>query len=184
MTTRDQILKLSDKLIRDKGFNGFSFHDISKTIGIKTASIHYHFPTKADLGVATVKGHLKSLEEIKKTIANKSPFQKLEAFFSIYVKVKSEKSVCLVGSLATDLNTVDGKVKVELKNLATAILELVTETLEDGKSKGVFHFQIPARTKALMIITNMLGIVQLMRLTGEQDFEAMKGSIVKELKSK
>jgi AcrR family transcriptional regulator len=184
MSTRDEIIHLTDRLIRDKGFNGFSFHDLSKKIGIKTASIHYHFPTKGDLGVATIKEQWKSLDALKDSLANKSPWQKLNGFFSIYEKAKSEKMVCLVGSLATDLNTVDQKVKVELTNLADAILIWLTETLDEGKSGGAFHFNVPARTKALMIITNMLGIVQLMRLTGQEDFEAVKKSIIKELKSR
>ena len=184
MSTRDEIIHLSDRLIRDKGFNGFSFHDISRAIGIKTASIHYHFPTKGDLGVATIKEQWKSLETLKDSLANKSPLQKLNGFFSIYEKAKSEKMVCLVGSLATDLNTVDKKIKVELTSLAAEILLWLTETLEEGKLKKVFHFNGSARTKALMIITNMLGIVQLMRLTGQPDFDVVKHNILKELKTR
>ncbi len=184
MTTRDSILQLSDQLIRDRGFNGFSFHDISKTIGIKTASIHYYFPTKSELGAATVRMHQERLEFLRESLKNRSPQAKLEGFFSIYDTAKREKRVCLVGSLATDLNTVEDNVKVELKILAASILEWVIQILEEGKAKRVFYFAIPARTKALMVITNMLAIVQLMRLTGEADFEIIKKAIVKELKSK
>ena len=34
---------------RRHGHNGFSYADLSKRVGISTASIHYHFPAKADL---------------------------------------------------------------------------------------------------------------------------------------
>ena len=182
--TRDAIIALSDRFIRDKGFNGFSFYDLSKEIGIKTASIHYHFPTKADLGAATIKSQIEGLEELKKKLSDKSPFQKLDGFFEIYDRAKSENRVCLVGSLATDFNTVDVKVREELKQLSVRILDWLTEVLEEGKAKGKFFYDVPSRTKALMIITNMLGIVQVMRLTGSQDYEAVKKGIVKELKTR
>ena len=182
LSTRDTIIQIADDLIRDKGYNAFSFYDISKAIGIKTASIHYHFPTKTDLSIALIKEHHSRLEKLKKYVADKSPFEKMEGFLSIYVRIQEEKKVCLVGSLATDLHTVDERTKQELQSFAGEILEWVTQILEEGKSKSVFDFPIPARTKALMIISNMLAIVQLSRLTSAADFILVKENILRELK--
>lgn len=182
MTTKETIIETADQLIRSNGFNAFSFKDISNKIGIKTASIHYHFPTKSDLGVATIKQHIERFEKFKAELSSKPPLIKLEAFLSIYSQIKSENKVCLVGSLATDLNTVDDNVKNELKNFAELVLNWVTEILEDGKKQKIFEFQTIPRTKALMIITNILAIVQLSRLTNDEDFEIVKETILKELK--
>ena len=52
--TRMEIIDLAERLVRVRGYNGFSYRDLAEQIGIKTASIHYHFPTKADLGEAMV----------------------------------------------------------------------------------------------------------------------------------
>ena len=49
---RDEILDVAEALIRTSGFNGFSTRDVADAVGIKAASVHYHFPTKADIGVA------------------------------------------------------------------------------------------------------------------------------------
>src|SRR5262249_41402116 len=49
---REEILDVSEALIRTSGFNGFSTRDVADGVGIKAASVHYHFPTKADIGVA------------------------------------------------------------------------------------------------------------------------------------
>ncbi|MBP1222726.1 TetR/AcrR family transcriptional regulator [Flavobacterium sp. 1355] len=184
MTTREIIIDKADELIRNKGYNAFSFKDISNDIGIKTASIHYHFPTKSDLGVATIKEHIERVEILKKEVANQSPQIKLEAFLAVQEKIKHENKVCIVGSLATDLNTLDDSIKTELQLFANIVLTWVTEILTEGKELKVFDFQIPARTKALMIITNMIAIVQLSRLTDHHDFETVKETILQELKPK
>ncbi|MEL7005841.1 MAG: helix-turn-helix domain-containing protein, partial [Bacteroidota bacterium] len=34
-----------------RGYNAFSFSDISKPLGIKNAAIHYYYPTKEKLGI-------------------------------------------------------------------------------------------------------------------------------------
>lgn len=183
MTTRDTILSLADHLIKDKGFNAFSFHDLSRTIGIKTASIHYHFPTKADLAIAVIRQHIDRFDELKLSLADKDPITKLRGFFSIYSQVKKENKVCLVGSLATDLHTVDESIQGELRILAGQILDWVTEILLEGQEKGIFRFDVPARTKAILIITNMMAIVQLSRLTGDNDFTVVKHTILQELQT-
>lgn len=184
MSTKQIIIETADHLIRSNGFNAFSFSDISDKIGIKTSSIHYHFPSKSDLGVATIKEHIRRFEALKSELKNKSPLIKLKGFLAIYSQVKSENKVCLVGSLATDLNTVDEPIKKELKIFAALVLDWMTQVLAEGKKQKIFEFTSTPRTKALMVITNILAIIQLSRLTGPQDFELVKETILKELKPK
>ncbi|CAA9474284.1 MAG: putative transcriptional regulator, TetR family [uncultured Segetibacter sp.] len=181
MDTKSEIIRIGDILIREKGYNAFSFSDISQQLKIKNASIHYHFPTKTHLGIAIIHVHRARLEHLVQSGSGKSPLENLNSFFSIYTNAKKEDKVCLVGSLATDLYTVDVDIQKELKRLVHSILKWVTETLESGKKQGVFHFDIDSRVKALMIITNMLAALQLTRLTNKQDFHLIKQTIINSL---
>jgi TetR/AcrR family transcriptional repressor of nem operon len=47
--TEDEIIRCARTWLVDGGYNGFSHADIAEAIGIRKASIHYHFPTKVDL---------------------------------------------------------------------------------------------------------------------------------------
>jgi TetR/AcrR family transcriptional repressor of nem operon len=49
---REEILDVAEAMIRNAGFNAFSTRDVASAVGIKSASVHYHFPTKADIGAA------------------------------------------------------------------------------------------------------------------------------------
>lgn len=181
MNTREQIIQLADSLIREKGYNAFSFYDISKSVGIKTASIHYHFPAKSDLGIAVIEDHLHHLNLVMKKFESKAPIERLDKFFSIYTSIKNENKVCLVGSLATDFNTLDKKIQARLKVFSDTMLAWVIRFLEEGREDNVFQFRGSSRTKAIMIIGNMLAIVQLSRLTFDKDFKAIKDTIKQEL---
>ena len=48
--TRSRILDVAEQLVQTRGFNGFSYADISAELGITKASLHYHFATKAEHG--------------------------------------------------------------------------------------------------------------------------------------
>jgi AcrR family transcriptional regulator len=181
MNTREQIIQLADSLIREKGYNAFSFYDISKFVGIKTASIHYHFPSKSDLGVAVIEQYINNLDRLKKEYENKSPIENLEILFSIYSTIKNENKVCLIASLTPDFITLDEKMQESLKLFSDAMIHWVSHFLEDGRNQNIFQFESSPRTKAAMIIGNLLSAVLLSRLTGDKDFETVKETIHQEL---
>jgi len=49
------IMDAAEKHMRVGGFGGFSFREIATEIGVKSSSVHYHFPTKEDLAAAVVR---------------------------------------------------------------------------------------------------------------------------------
>ncbi|MEM9839634.1 MAG: TetR/AcrR family transcriptional regulator [Pseudomonadota bacterium] len=55
MDTRDQLLESAERLARTRGYDAFSYADLAADVGIRKASIHHHFPRKADLGLALIK---------------------------------------------------------------------------------------------------------------------------------
>ena len=48
------ILDVAERLAQTRGYNGFSYADIAAQLGVTRASLHYHFPSKAELGRALV----------------------------------------------------------------------------------------------------------------------------------
>jgi AcrR family transcriptional regulator len=50
--TRQVIMDTAQAMVQAKGYNALSFRELAKAVGIKSASIHYYFPTKGDLGAA------------------------------------------------------------------------------------------------------------------------------------
>src|SRR5947209_18085054 len=51
-SAREAILAAAKRTAQAHGYGGLNFRDLAAEVGIKAASIHYHFPTKADLGAA------------------------------------------------------------------------------------------------------------------------------------
>jgi len=182
MSTRSDIVAVSDTLIREKGYNAFSYADLAKTLGIRNASIHYYFPTKTDLAIAVIDRQLEKLNELISSVTDSDPLTQLEAYLSIYTHTREEGSVCIVGSLASDLYSIDERISNHLRTLVDEILLWVAGILERGQDSGVFHFTGSPRSRALLVVTNMLASLQLVRLTdNKNDFETIKEAVLKEL---
>jgi len=68
--TAEQILDLAETLIQTRGYSAFSYQDIAEALGIRKASIHYHFPSKTDLGVAVIDRYIERFDTALVGIAN------------------------------------------------------------------------------------------------------------------
>jgi TetR/AcrR family transcriptional regulator, transcriptional repressor for nem operon len=51
----DQLLDATERRMRAGGYHAVSFRDVAADVGIRSASVHHHFPQKADLGTALVR---------------------------------------------------------------------------------------------------------------------------------
>ena len=49
------IIDAAERRMQAGGFSGFSFREIAADVGIKSSSVHYHFPTKEDLAAAVIR---------------------------------------------------------------------------------------------------------------------------------
>ena len=102
-TIRDAILSSAEARMRRGGFHGFSFRDLAADVGIKSASVHYHFPTKADLGVSLMRSYQEQMlaafgdPEDDRTLADK-----LGAVRDAYRRKLSKAGICLCGILAAE----------------------------------------------------------------------------------
>lgn len=181
MNTKEKILFESDNLIRHRGYNSFSYADLSKAIGIKTSSIHYHFPSKTELGRELVITHQRNFQSFKEKYKRKTSIEQLKAFFSIYKKALDDKKICVMGTFASDYNTIDKIIQTELEILSDDILTWLSNLLQEGRNEGTFSFSMSSGVKALMIVTNMLSIIQLSRIIGNHRFEELTQAILIEI---
>jgi TetR/AcrR family transcriptional regulator, transcriptional repressor for nem operon len=49
------IMDAAESRMRTGGFNGFTFRDLAAEVGVKSSSVHYHFPTKEKLAAAVIR---------------------------------------------------------------------------------------------------------------------------------
>jgi TetR/AcrR family transcriptional repressor of nem operon len=118
MTKKQQLLKAAEVKVRSGGYSNFSFRELAKEVGIKSASVHYHFPTKADLGAELARQYTDNFmhllgdpAEIKKS--GESPIQVYATQFRR--ALLEDNKMCLCGLLGAEIDCLPEKVKQETK---------------------------------------------------------------------
>ncbi|WP_047446196.1 TetR/AcrR family transcriptional regulator [Alistipes sp. ZOR0009] len=182
--TREKILELGENLIRTKGYNAFSYQDISSELGIKNAAVHYYFPSKENLGTSIVKTNIQRFEEMVDNMHSRKfdEWQQLDSFIKIYVKSYREQKKCLVGSLSPDYSTLSDTTKQELKRMIDIILKWLTELLDSGRAKNMFNYNDDPTSKALTIFSSLVASLQLSGIVEKVDYKSFCQSILDDLK--
>ncbi|MEZ2443083.1 TetR/AcrR family transcriptional regulator [Chitinophaga sp. RCC_12] len=182
--TKDKIVALADRLVRTKGFNAFSYKDISGPLEIKNAAVHYHFPAKADLGVEIVD------QDIAKFIAQTNKWkslpeeEQLVKLTEVFRRHSKEGNICLMGSLAPDFETLEPAMQAKVQEMASGILAWLTRCLEEGRKKKRIHFKGAANTRALIIISNLQASLLLSRVMGPSAFRHIAEQLLDDLRHK
>ena len=100
--TKNKILSIASTLCQAVGFNAFSYHTIAKELKIKTASIHYHYPTKSDLGVALIseyqKNFLVQINNIEES--HLSAKARLTALVRLMSELEKNQKLCLCQTIS------------------------------------------------------------------------------------
>ena len=136
---KTQLLDEAQRLVQTCGHNGFSFRDLSREVGIRTASIHYHFPTKTDLAVALVRRYREALGEAMADIAVKrtSLAERLEATAKLYIDtLNNDARVCVCAALAGEYLSLPREVQIELGKLISDSEGWIVRFLAEGRSRA------------------------------------------------
>lgn len=171
--TKKQIMDIAENLLLDRGYNGFSYKDISSALNIKNAAIHYHFPKKTDLGVAIIGRVINGFQQWASYIDSQDwPYsKKLNEFCQIFKIFVEKNQVCLGGSLETDFETLPEEMQKELRRYISIVFQWLENFLAAGREKGEFNFPGSARDQTLLLVSSLQGIVQIVRVTTPANFD-------------
>src|ERR1041384_2875350 len=85
--TREEILNCAEELWQRRGYNVFSYPHIAVQRGIRNAAIHYHFPSKENLGVALIQRYRQRFQDwFAHVRGTENAWKRLQSYFNLYVE--------------------------------------------------------------------------------------------------
>jgi TetR/AcrR family transcriptional regulator, transcriptional repressor for nem operon len=164
-----RILDVAERLVQTRGFNGFSYADIAEALDVTKASLHYHFPSKADLGRRLIERYEQTFLAVLKGIdaTGAAPREKLKRYARIYADVLRDNRMCLCGMLASDYATLPKAMKEDVRHFFDENEHWLVAVLEQGRKSGALEFKGSPLDLARVIVGSLEGAMMLARSYGE-----------------
>jgi TetR/AcrR family transcriptional repressor of nem operon len=169
--TAREILDVAERLAQTRGFNGFSYADISDELGITKASLHYHFRTKAELGRSLMARYHDAfsgaLDEID--ASGVPALEKLDRYTRLYAGVLAGDRMCLCGMLAAELSTLPEPMREEIRRFFDMNEAWLARVIGEGQASGAVRQRADALELARLLLGALEGAMLVARSYGDPD---------------
>jgi TetR/AcrR family transcriptional repressor of nem operon len=167
--TAQRILDIAERLVQTRGFNGFSYADIAEALSVTKASLHYHFPAKADLGQRLIERYERNFIAALETIDEESADapEKLRRYAAIYGEVLRNNRMCLCGMLAAEFATLPKPMREDMRHFFDENERWLTAVLQEGKRERSLKFSGSAAEVAQALIGSLEGAMMIARSYGD-----------------
>jgi len=167
--TPERILSVAERLAQTRGFNGFSYADIATELGLTRASLHYHFPSKADLGRALI---IRYADRFSAALAEidgreENELAKVTRFIRLYEQVLVRDRMCLCGMFAAEIETLPEPMRAELRRFFDVGEAWLTDVFRTGGAARRLRFEGAAGEAAQSLTATLQGAMLLARAYGD-----------------
>jgi TetR/AcrR family transcriptional repressor of nem operon len=150
--TADAIMDAAEERIRQAGYSGFSFREIAADIGVKSSSVHYHFPTKERLAAAVARRYTnRFMDAVDGEVSRNDDI--VGAWRQTFrAALRRDGRMCLCGALAAASHDLVDEVRVEVKRFFLLGIE---KLIAGGLTRDA-AIQVLATLEGAMLAANAL----------------------------
>ena len=179
--SREAILAAARRTAQAHGYSGLNFRDLAKDVGIKSSSIHYHFPTKADLGAAVAKRYWEDSAAVLETMSTETsdPISCLRQYPGTFrTALETDNRLCLCSFMAAEFDELPESVKIEVQTFVDVNVAWLSRVLSsageasseksEGRARAIFAAvagaQLIARSRSDILLYD--SIIDSYRVAG------------------
>ena len=185
----ERLVDVAQGLIQRGGYNGFSYEDIARVVGIKKPSIHHHFPTKADLVTVVTQRYMHRFREALLRIEGqqaRAP-ERLLAYAELFEQTYgAQRQLCLCGMLGAETDAVPAEVAQEVQQFFKTNLQWLTDVIEQGQRQNSLRKEVDARVHAQLLLCALEGAMVVGRAAGSaihQGPQALGAALIHSLRA-
>ncbi|GJG97936.1 TetR/AcrR family transcriptional regulator [Cupriavidus pauculus] len=169
-SVRDQLLEHASVLIRQRGYNGFSYRDLAELVGVKTSSIHYYFPAKDDLVLEVVRLYRERSHARLAAIDTSLPLlAQAEQYVGPLRNDIELNQICLAGMLSAEVMALPDAIRKYLQEHFQANETWITALLRRAETERGQPYPVPPQALAKVLYGAIQNGIITARMSGSSD---------------
>ncbi|MFM9942474.1 MAG: TetR/AcrR family transcriptional regulator [Hyphomicrobiaceae bacterium] len=171
----ERLLDAAEAAMRARGYHAVSFRELADDLGIKSASVHYYYRQKEDLGLAVVARYrARFFERLSTAAAPARGFDDhLRAFVGVYrAALVGSDRICLCGMLGAECSGLPPTLAAAVADFFKANVDWLVAIMDSKEPLRERH------ERATAIVATLQGAMMMATsLKSHRHFDAAAGSL-------
>ncbi|WP_248800676.1 TetR/AcrR family transcriptional regulator [Pseudomonas sp. MWU13-2105] len=168
-----EIADYAQSLLTIGGYNSFSYADIADRVRITKATIHHHFPSKAELVRVVVARYREQARQGLATLDRQiaDPLAQLNAYVDYWATCirNGSSPFCICAMLAVELPTIPDEIAAEVRGHFQDLTDWLTSVLEKAAVTGQVQLQENSTIEARAFMAGVHGAMLAARGFGDPE---------------
>lgn len=151
----ERIVDEAEDLVKQLGFNGFSYEDIAQRVGIRKPSIHHHFPSKAELVVVMTQRYAHRFQLRLESISAKetTAAARLRSHAALFGETFANgRRLCVCGMLGSEMDSLPEPLRAEVREFFASNLTWLESVIATGQARQELDTQqAPAQLASIWL---------------------------------
>ena len=146
--SKEAILAAARRIAQARGYGGLNFRDLADQVGIKAASVYYHFPSKADLGAAVAKRYREDNAAALEVLAAETgdAAVSLKRYPETFrFALTNDNRMCLASFMAAEYDDLPEPIRAEIRAFADVNVAWLAARVTEAKVVDAGQSQARAR---------------------------------------
>jgi AcrR family transcriptional regulator len=145
--TAERLRDLAEAHMRNGGYGGFSFRDLAAELGIKSASVHHHFPTKAMMAAAVARRYAERFFAAVARRSDEGAEDAVAAYRSTFkAALGRDRLMCLFGVLSVEAGGLPPEVATKYRSSSDdALTTYPSGSADPIRKRGPFRSLLPSK---------------------------------------
>lgn len=181
-----EIAQHARTLLEAGGYNSFSYADISARVNISKASIHHHFPSKAELVRVVVALYREEARAGMAALDTQlaDPLAELKAYLGYWVNCIEGQvsSFCLCAMLGTELPALPDDIALEIRGHFGDLASWLASLMEKGSQSGQLRLTQAPTLEAEVFMATVHGAMMSARVAQDPKvFQSITALLIEKL---
>jgi TetR/AcrR family transcriptional repressor of nem operon len=176
-----RVVDVAEALLQHTGYNGFSYDDVARRVGIRKPSVHHHFPTKAELVAVVTQRYTHRFRERLLHIegTHGAAPERLTAYAALFEQAHAEdRRLCVCGMLGAEAEGLPPDVRAEVRQFFAVNLDWLTRVFAAGQAAGTLRATAAAAAQAAAYLCALEGAMLVGRGAPESPGPAAVGAVL------
>ena len=159
LKTRQKLIDVTEKLLKENGFNALNVEDITKASGVAKGTFYTYFKHKEDIATEICRGYFKQIEDNISNLGSTDIIEKISIYFDEFMRAVELYGINICREWIKGVIDPNNSIENNKKSKWLYDYEMLEGMFNKAIKKNILKQETPVKLLSHIIISQLYGMM-------------------------